>query len=148
MRRSPRAYFLLPVLLLFVGLTLVGAEAARALFTTTAKGGPTTVATATMHGSNTLVAEQVNCRRNGPVEIELQWSSTSTSYATSYAVERAASVAGPFTRVATATIDTLTYVDGSLNSTTNYYYRVSAMYLSWSAPSPVAQVTTLNKQCR
>jgi len=51
-------------------------------------------------------------------------------------------------RVATVTMDTLALVDGSLNSTTNYYYRVSATYLSWSAPSPVSQVTTLNKQCR
>lgn len=127
----------------------LGTQAARAIFTS-ATGATVTVASATMPGPGAPSAEQVNCRRGGgQVEIELQWSATSASYATAYTIERAAAGSSNYSPLATLPIGTLAYIDASasLNTTTTYSYRVSATYRSWSASSPAASVTTANKQC-
>ncbi|MGH2880288.1 MAG: hypothetical protein ACRDK4_11870 [Solirubrobacteraceae bacterium] len=148
MSRSLRTVVSIPVGLLVAGLVLVSAQAATALFTGS-DSATVTVTSAMMPGPGSLGVEQVNCRRNGSVEIELQWTATSASYATSYVVERSTSSSGSYARVAILPIGSLVFIDTStaLNTTTTYYYRVSALYMSWSAPSPLTPVTTLNKQC-
>jgi hypothetical protein len=122
---------------------------ALAVFNKSALGGPLTVATSTLTASAKVTAAQVNCRLDKNPEIEVSWSATSSSYATSYSVERATTSAGPYTSVSSVPIDETSYIDksASLAYSTTYYYRVSTVYHSWSATSTSASVKTLSKVC-
>lgn len=138
---------------LLVGLlvaSLIGAPRALALFSGAAKGGPLTVASPTMEPAGEVSATQLKCRTNHTPEIEVSWSGTSSSYATSYTVERATSSAGSYTALATLALTATSYTDtsASLGYSTTYYYRVSVLYHSWSATSAVASVRTLSKSCQ
>jgi hypothetical protein len=128
---------------------LAGAQIALAVFTHTATGGPLTVASSTLSPATGVNASQVNCRDNKTPEIEVTWSPTSSSYATSYTVERATASSGPYTSVGSVAISKKSYADssGSLAYSTTYYYRVGAVYRLWSTVSTVASVKTLSKSC-
>jgi hypothetical protein len=128
---------------------LAGAQIALAVFTHTAMGGPLTVASSTLSPATGVNAGQVNCRNNKTPEIEVTWSPTSSSYATSYTVERATASGGPYTSVDSVEIGKLSYIDssGSLAYSTTYYYRVRVVYHSWSTTSTVASMKTLSKYC-
>jgi hypothetical protein len=128
---------------------LAGAQIALASFTHTATGGPLTVASSTLLPATGVNASQVNCRANKTPEIEVTWSATSSSYATSYTIERATASSGPYTSVGSVAIGKQSYTDssGSLAYSTTYYYRVSVVYRSWNTTSPVASVKTLSKYC-
>jgi hypothetical protein len=128
---------------------LASAQVALAVFTHTATGGPLTVATATLAPAKGLAAVQVNCRTNKTPEIEVSWTATSSTYATSYTVERATLSTGPYTAVGSVAIGKTSYTDksGSLGYSTTYYYRVAAVYESWSATSTAASVKTLDQLC-
>ncbi|HXC44987.1 MAG TPA: hypothetical protein VNU24_00160 [Solirubrobacteraceae bacterium] len=129
---------------------LVLAPAALAIFSHTATGGPLKVATSKLTPANEIAATQINCNGRENPEVEVTWSATSSSYATSYTVERATASAGPYTSLANVPIAETSYTDQSsaLANSTTYYYRVSATYRSWSAASAAASLTTLNKHCR
>src|ERR1700685_3736220 len=88
---------------------LASAQVALAVFTHTATGGPLTVATATLAPAKGLAAVQVNCRTNKTPEIEVSWTATSSTYATSYAVERATLSTGPYTAVGSVAIGKTSY---------------------------------------
>jgi hypothetical protein len=128
---------------------LASAQVALAVFAHTATGGPLTLATATLSPPKAVSAAQVNCRTNKNPEIEVSWTATSSTYATSYTVERATAGAGPYTSVGSVSIGETSYTDksGSLASSTTYYYRVTAVYRSWNATSTTASVKTLSKLC-
>jgi hypothetical protein len=128
---------------------LVCAPMALAVFNKTVVGGPLTVATSRLASAGEVNATQSNCRVNKGVEIGVTWSATSSSYATSYTVERATASSGPYTSVASVEINKQSYTDssGSLAYSTTYYYRVSAVYRSWSTASTTDSVKTLSKNC-
>lgn len=128
---------------------LASAQLALATFSKAVAGGPLTIVTATLAPAGGLTSTQTNCRTNKNPEIYVDWSATSSSYVTSYTVERATASAGPYTSAGTVTAPTTAYTDssGSLAYSTTYYYRVKAVYHSWGATSAVASVKTLNKNC-
>jgi len=128
---------------------LASAQVALAVFSHTATGGPLTVATATLAPAKGLTAAQINCRTNKTPEIEVSWTATSSTYATSYTVERATLSTGPYTAVGSVAISKTSYTDksASLTYSTTYYYRVAAVYESWSATSTAASVKTLDQLC-
>jgi hypothetical protein len=128
---------------------LASAQVALAVFTHTATGGPLTVATATLSPPTGVSATQVNCRINKNPEIEVSWTATSSTWASTYTVERATASTGPYTSVASVAIGKTSYTDksASLGYSTTYYYRVAAVYQSWSATSTPASVKTLNSLC-
>jgi fibronectin type 3 domain-containing protein len=139
----------LAILAVAVVAMLAGAQVALAVFTKTAAGGPLTVETATLAAPTDVSATQVSCRSNKNPEIDVSWSATSSTYATSYTVERATALAGPYTAVGSVATPKTSYTDtsGSLGYSTTYYYRVAAVYRSWSATSTAASVKTLSKFC-
>ncbi len=147
--RPGRTHISAAILALLAIVMLASAQAALAVFTHAAAGGPQTIATSTLAAPKGVSAAQVNCRTNKSPEIEIGWSATSSTYATSYTVERASASAGPYTAVASVPIAETSYTDksGALASSTTYYYRVSAVYRSWSATSAAASVKTLSKFC-
>jgi hypothetical protein len=128
---------------------LASAQVALAVFTHAATGGPLTLVTATLAPAKGLAAAQVNCRTNKTPEIEVSWTATSSTYATSYTVERATASAGPYTSLGSVAIGKTSYTDksASLTYSTTYYYRVAAVYASWTATSTTASVKTLNSLC-
>lgn len=128
---------------------LVCAPMALAVFNKTVVGGPLTVATSTLAAPGKATATQIDCRTNKNPEIEVNWSATSSTYASSYTVERATASAGPYTAVSSVPTSETFYTDksGSLTYSTTYYYRVSAIYHSWSATSANITVKTLSKLC-
>ncbi len=146
---SLRSHVTVAILAFLTGATLAGAHVALAVFNDSAAGGPLTLITATLSPAKGVTAAQVNCRTNKNPEIELDWTATNSTYATSYTVERATASAGPYTSVASVAIGKTAYTDssGALASSTTYYYRVAAVYRSWSAPSTAASVKTLSKFC-
>jgi len=129
---------------------LASAPLALAAFTHTASGGPLTLASATLSPASGISATQAKCHTNRTPEIEISWSATSSSYATSYTVERATSSTGPYTALATIALGGATsYTDsGSLGYSTTYYYRVAVVFHSWSATSATASISTLSKSCQ
>ena len=122
---------------------------ALAVFSKGVLGGPMTVGTSTLAAAGEVSATQSNCRTNKGVEIGVTWSASSSTYATSYTVERATASSGPYTTVGSVEINKRSYTDssGSLAYTTTYYYRVSVVYRSWSATSTADSVKTLSKSC-
>jgi hypothetical protein len=135
--------------LLLAVAALVYAPLALAVFNKSVVGGPLTVASSTLAAAGNVSAAQTNCRVNKAVDIAVTWSATSSSYATSYSVERATASSGPFTSVGSVNANTLSYTDsgGSLAYSTTYYYRVTVAYRSWSTTSTVDSVKTLSKSC-
>jgi hypothetical protein len=122
---------------------------ALAVFNETVVGGPLVVTTSTLAAPGKASATQINCRTNKNPEIEVNWSATSSTYASSYTVERATVSAGPYTEVSSVATGETSYTDksGSLGYSTTYYYRVAAIYHSWSATSASTTVKTLSKFC-
>lgn len=146
-----RSHVTVAVLAFLAGAMLAGAHVALAVFDDPAPGGPLTLITATLSPAREVTPSQVNCRTNKNPEIEIDWTATSSSYATSYTVERASAGAGPYTALATVSANQQTsYTDksGALASSSTYYYRVAAIYRSWSAPSSAVTVKTLSKSCQ
>jgi hypothetical protein len=146
---SLRSHAAVAILAFLTGAMLAGAHVALAVFNDPASGGPLTLITATLSPAKSVNPSQVNCRTNKSPEIEVTWTATSSTYATSYEVERATASAGPYTSVASAAIGKTAYTDssGTLSSSTTYYYRVVALYRSWGAPSSAVSVKTLSKFC-
>jgi hypothetical protein len=147
--RFTRQHLSAAILALVTAAMLAGAPLALAVFTHTTTGGPLTVASSTLSPATSVNASQVNCRTNKNPEIEVSWTATTSTYASSYTLERATASAGPYTALGSVAIGETSYTDksNSLNSSTTYYYRVSTVYHSWSATSTVASVTTLNRLC-
>jgi hypothetical protein len=139
----------LAILAVSVVAMLAGAQVALAVFTKAADGGPLTVETATLVAPGGVSATQIDCRNNKAPEVEVAWSATSSTYATSYTVERATASGGPYTALGSVSSTKTSYTDssGSLAYSTTYYYRVAAVYRSWSATSAYASVKTLSRLC-
>jgi hypothetical protein len=137
------------IVALLAAVALECAPVALAFFSKAAGGGPLTVATSTLVAPGQVTATQVNCDNNGTPEIEVTWSATSSSYATSYTLERATASNGPYTSVSSVPIGRSSYTDSgnSPRYSTTYYYRVQTVYRSWNATSAPASVTTLNRFC-
>lgn len=135
--------------LLLAVAALVCAPMALAVFNKTVHGGPMTVGTSTLAGAGEVNATQSNCRVNKGVEIGVTWSASSSTYVTSYTVERATASSGPYTAVSSVEASKRSYTDGSgsLAYSTTYYYRVSAVYRSWITASTADSVKTLSKSC-
>lgn len=146
---GPRIYRRLAILPLALCLMLASTQIALAVFSKTVTGGPLTVASATLSAPSKASASQTNCRNNKTPDITVTWSESSSSYLTSYSIERATLSNGPYTAVASVNNSETSYTDGSnqLAYSTTYYYRVSAMYKSWTAASSSASVKTLSKSC-
>ncbi len=131
-----------------LALLLVFAGPALALFKSAVVGGPSTIATSTLAAPGKASASQYLCRTGKVSEVEVGWSATSSTYATSYEVERATVAAGPYTAVASVAIGKSSYIDaGPLAYSTTYYYRVSSVFRSWSTANAYTSVKTLNKSC-
>jgi hypothetical protein len=135
--------------LLLAITVLACAPMALGVFNKGVLGGPLAVSTSKLTAAGEVSATQSNCRANKGVEIEVTWSATSSSYATSYTVERATASSGPYTSVASVEISKRSYTDSSglLAYSATYYYRVSVVYRSWSTASTVDSVKTLSKYC-
>jgi fibronectin type 3 domain-containing protein len=147
--RPGRTYTRVAILAILACVLLAGAPVALAVFTHTVTGGPLTVASATLASPGSVKATQVNCRTNRTPEVEVSWSETSSTYASSYTVERATASSGPYTSVASVPIGETSYTDksGSLGYSTTYFYRVIAVFHSWSTSSTGASVKTLTRLC-
>jgi hypothetical protein len=147
--RSRRGNTSVAVLALLVTALLASAQVALAVFHKTASGGPLTVATATLPAPGKPTAAQVNCRFNKNPEIEVNWSATTSGYASGYAVERATVSVGPYTTVGSVPLGETSYTDQSaaLASSTTYYYRVADVRGAWSAPSAATSIGTLSRFC-
>ena len=143
-----RTHISVAILALFAAVLLSSAQVALAVFNKTVTAGPLTVATATLAAPGKPTPTQASCREKTP-EIEVSWSATSSSYASTYTVERATAGSGPYTSVSSVPIGETTYIDksASLTYSTTYYYRVSAVYRSWTAASTAASVKTSSKSC-
>ncbi len=137
------------IVALVMAVTLASAPVALAVFAHTAAGGPLTVASATLAAPGNVKASQISCRTNKTPEIEVSWSATSSTYATSYSVERATASSGPYTALGSAAVGETSYTDKSvsLGYSTTYYYRVSSVFHSWSTSSTSASLKTLSKYC-
>lgn len=135
---------------LMAAALLLSAQAALAVFSKAVTGGPLAVATTTLSPPSGVSLTQANCRTNKVGEIDVAWSATSSGYASTYTVERATASSGRYTAVGSVPIAQTTYADssGSLEYSTTYYYRVSAIYHSWSATSTAASIKTLDKFCQ
>ena len=122
---------------------------ALASFSSSAGAGPMTVSSATLAPPTGVSAAQINCRRNRPVRISINWTKTVSGFATGVAVERATTSGGPYTTIATLGKNKLTYTDAdpALAYTTTYYYVVQSTYLAWTGDSTEVAVTTLNNNC-
>jgi len=130
---------------------LASAPLALAAFTHTTSGGPLTMVSGTLSPASGVSAAQAKCHTNHTPEIEISFTATSSSYATSYTVERATASAGPYTSVTSIALGGATsYTDtsGSLGYSTTYYYRVAVLFHSWSATSATASIRTLSKSCQ
>jgi hypothetical protein len=150
MRHPGRTHISAVILALLVtAAMLASAQVALAVFAHTATGGPLTIASSTLSPATGVNASQVNCRIDKTPEIEVTWSATSSTYASTYTVERATASAGPYTTLASVAISKTSYTDksGLLQYSTTYYYRVTTVYDSWSATSTVASVKTLSALC-
>jgi hypothetical protein len=147
--RLGRTHISAAILALVATAVLASAQVALAVFSHTATGGPLTVATSTLTPAKGVTATQVNCRTNKNPEIEVSWTATSSTYATSYTIERATASAGPYTSLGSVAIGKTSYTDksASLTYSTTYYYRVAAVYASWSATSTTASIKTLDQIC-
>jgi hypothetical protein len=147
--RLARQHVSVTILVLVTVAMLASAQIAVAVFTHTATGGPLTVVTSRLAAPGGVSATQVSCRTNKSPEIEMSWIATTSTYASSYTIERATASAGPYTVLGSVAIGETSYTDksGSLNYSTTYYYRVVAVYHSWSATSTTASVKTLSKSC-
>lgn len=77
-----------------------------------------------------------------PVKVELSW--TDNSYSEAYfEIYRSLTPGGVFTKVGQVPVDSLSFIDSGLVSTTPYYYKVRAgNKAGYSAFSPVVTVTT------
>jgi len=137
------------ILVLLASAMLVSPALALAVFNNTVVGGPLTVGTSTLVAPAKVSATQLSCHANKTPEIEVSWSASTSSYATSYTVERATASSGPYTSVSSVTIGKTSYIDSSglLAFSTTYYYRVGVVYHSWSSASAAASVRTLSKNC-
>jgi hypothetical protein len=146
---AERTHISVAILALLAAVLLASTQVALAMFSKTAAGGPLTVATSTLAAPEKATATQVNCRSNKTPEIEVSWSATSSSYASTYTVERATASTGPYTSVSSVPIGETAYTDksASLAYSTTYYYRVSAVYRSWNTASTSGSVKTLSKSC-
>lgn len=137
--------------MLVLAVALLCAPVALAAFTHTASGGPLTMVSGTLSPASGVSAAQAKCHTNHTPEIEISWSATSSSYATSYTVERATASAGPYTALTSIALGGATsYTDtsGSLGYSTTYYYRVAVVFHSWSATSATTSIRTLSKSCQ
>jgi hypothetical protein len=143
-------HILCVVLAALAAVALAGAPVALAIFTGSTAGGPETVSSATLSAVSNMAAAQVNCRGNKGAEVSVTWTESSSSYVTSYLVERATSGNGAYMVLGSVAAGKTSYTDSSesLGYSTTYYYRVSAVYRSWSATSTAASVKTLNKSCQ
>jgi hypothetical protein len=146
---TERTHISVAIIALLAAVLLASAQVALAAFSKTAAGGPLMVATATLAAPGKATATQVGCRSNKPPEIEVRWSATSSSYASTYTVERATASSGPYTSVSSVPIEETAYTDksASLASSSTYYYRVSALCYSWNTASTSGSVRTLSKSC-
>jgi hypothetical protein len=139
----------LGVLIGAVVLMLVLAPLAGAVFSALKTAGPMTLVAGTLGASGTPSAGQVNCRTNKSPEIKLEWTASSSSYATSYAIERRTGSSGSYEAVAGVATSQTSYTDKSstLEESTTYDYRIATIYHSWSAASGAVSVKTLSKFC-
>jgi hypothetical protein len=146
---TPRWDISVAVAALLAAVLLASAQVALAVFNKTATGGPATVATSTLAAPGKASATQASCHIGKTPEVEVSWSATSSSYASTYTVERATVSSGPYTSVSSVPIGETSYTDksASLAYSTTYYYRVTAVYRSWSTASTSGSVKTLSKFC-
>jgi cellulose 1,4-beta-cellobiosidase len=79
---------------------------------------------------------------NSPVQVTLNWTATTSTWATNQEVLRATSSGGPYTVIATVSRTATSYVDSGLNNWTTYHYRVRATRNLWVATSGTASATT------
>jgi hypothetical protein len=130
-------------------LTLAAAPLASAVFSVLKTAGPMTIAADTLDAPNSPAASQINCRTNKSPEVKLEWTASTSTYATSYEIDRRTGTNGSFESIATVSTSQSTYTDKSaaLNYSTTYYYRVVTVYRSWNATSTLASVKTLSKSC-
>ena len=78
----------------------------------------------------------------GPASLLLGWNYTSSS-ATGFGIDRATSLSGPWTTIATVPAPLTAYLDSGLQFSTTYYYRVWAYNATEnSGYSDIASVTT------
>jgi hypothetical protein len=76
-------------------------------------------------------------------EIDLSWTDNSNNE-TSFNIERATALAGPYTLIKTTAANTTSYADTGLSAVTTYYYRVYAANSAGnSADTSIANATTL-----
>jgi hypothetical protein len=128
---------------------LVCSPLALAVFNKSTTGGPLTVASSTLAAPTNFAAVQVACHAGKSIEINLTWTATSSSYATSYVVERSTASSDSYATIGTVPTSKTSYTDSesSLAPSTVYYYRVSTAYHSWIATSTAASLKTSNKSC-
>jgi hypothetical protein len=131
-------------------LTLAGAPLASAVFSALQTAGPMTLVAGTLDAADAPAAGQFNCRTNKSPEVKLEWTASTSTYATSYDIERRTGTTGSFESLATVSTSQSTYTDKSaaLNYSTTYYYRVVTVYRSWTANSVLASMKTLSKSCQ
>jgi hypothetical protein len=146
--RSRRQGTTAAILVLLAGAMLLSAQVALAVFTHTAGGGPLTVATATLAAPGSVKATQASCKISKAPEVEVTWSATTSTYTTSYTVERATVSSGPYTSLGSVAMGETSYTDkSSLSYSTTYYYRASSVFHSWTATSGSTSAKTLSKSC-
>jgi hypothetical protein len=143
-----RRLFACAVLAALASAMLAYAPVALALFTSSKTGGPQTIATATMAAPTNVSATQINCRLNRSPEVKIAWTASSSSYVSSYTIERATASNGSYAALGSVAASDTSYTDSSsLNYSTTYYYRVVAVLHDWSASSGAYSVKTLNQIC-
>ncbi len=137
------------ILATLAGAVLVSAPDTLALLTDSAQGGPETVSSGSVAAPTGVASAQVNCRVNKSPEVTVTWTASSSGYITSYEVERSTSINGSYMALGSVSASKTSFTDSeSLGYSTTYYYRVSAAYRSWSAPSSVSSLKTFNKNCQ
>jgi hypothetical protein len=76
--------------------------------------------------------------------VRLDWTATSSAYATSYVVTRAVGTAAP-TTLATLPTTTVQYDDTTVAGSKTYSYTIVSTYLGWTSNAVTATVTTPKK---
>jgi len=139
-----------PLVVIVAALASLWASSlALAGFTASAGAGPMSVSSATLAPPTGVSAAQLNCRKNRPVRIGINWTKTVSAFATGVAVERTTTGGGPYTTIATLGKNRVTYTDAdpALAYSTTYYYVVQSTYLNWTGDSTEVSVTTLSSNC-
>lgn len=115
-------------------LCIMAAPLVSATFLTSTSVSQTSISSATIQPPTGLTATG-GCQTVvvGP-KVTLNWTATTSAYATTYTIYRSTTNGGPYSSIASVATSQNTYTDTSVNLlSTTYYYVMKSNYLNWTS---------------